>query len=205
MRIGFWAGMAGSLLLAVNGCKNDTPTSPPHTPVVYRIPIEITFEQAAAQALPGDTLSFESSPLPAADTVTLNSNQTPLVLTGTRYYPVIAAPVGVPALRLLSPKAGTRIVHLAFSGGNTTLNVSGSGSLAVDDCRFTGGQIQIEASGTQLTVNLSNSLFQKPSVYGIEIQSQTVLHASTITIIGAGDCGILLSQVARARVQTSII
>jgi parallel beta helix pectate lyase-like protein len=208
MRTGVWAWMAGTLLTAMcalSGCNSDTPTTPHHDPVVFRIPIEISFEDAAAQALPGDTLSFELSPLPLAQTVVLNGSQTPLVLTGTRYYPVLVAPAGFPALRITSPKAGTRLQHLAFSGGNTTLDISGSGSVRIDDCRFTGGQIQLAASGENLTVDVSNSLFQRPSVYGIEIQSQTVLHASTLSIVFAGDCGILMSQSARARVLSSII
>src|SRR5258706_16357315 len=116
MRTQAWAWMAGGLLLAMNGCQNDTPTTPNHKPVVYRIPIEVTLDYAAAHALPGDTLSFEFSPLPLTQTVILSGSQTPLVLTGTKNYPVLVAPAGLPALRLTSPQAGTRIEHLAFSG-----------------------------------------------------------------------------------------
>lgn len=187
------------------GC-NDNGSSGSHDPVVYHIGIlDYTFEEAADLAMPGDTLMFESSPPQLTNTIVFGENQTPLVLTATKEHPRITAPAGLPAVRFVSPKAGTRIEHLGFSGGNSTLSVSGSGSLTIDDCKFTGAQIQVFGSGENLTLNVSECEFVRPTAFGIEVQSSTVLHADRVTVVEAGDCGILITGSATGRVANSIL
>jgi len=203
MRLGI--ALAIGIAITSAGCNDDNPSGSGHDPVVYRIPIDISFEDAAAQALPGDTLAFQLSPLPLTQTVVISENQTPLVFTGTKERPRIVAPNGLPALRFVSPKNGTRVEHLAFSGGNTTISVSGSGALSVDDCKFLSGQIQIFGSGDNLTLNVSKSEFLRPSSFGIEVQSSTLLHADNVTVVNAGDCAILITGSATGRVTNSIL
>ena len=203
-----WLGIALALsgALVGLGCDDETSSGGDHDPVVYRIPLDISFEDAAAAALPGDTLIFEFTPFPPiSETVVFSQSQTPLVLKGNKDLPVIEAPTGFPAVRFNSPRAGTRVERLMFSGGNTTVNVSGSGAVVFQECKFVGGQIQLAASGTSLTVTTTECLFQEPSAFGIEVQSSTVLHADKVTIVKAGNSGIFVTGSARARVRNSII
>jgi Right handed beta helix region len=194
-------------ILALIGCSNDDgPSGSGHDPVVYHIGLlDYTFEEAAELAMPGDTLMFDISPPKLTNTIVFGENQTPLVLTATKDYPRIVAPDGLPALRFVAPKAGTRIERLAFSGGNATVSVSGSGSITIQDCKFQNAHIQLLASGQSLTVNASKCEFLRPEAFGIEVQSSTTLNADKVTIIQAGDCGILITGSATARVTNSII
>jgi parallel beta helix pectate lyase-like protein len=204
MRIGI-ALMIG-FGVAASGCNDDNSSGSNHDPVVYHIGLlDYTFEEAADLALPGDTLVFESSPPQLTNTIVFGENQTPLVLTATKQHPRITAPDSLPALRFVSPKSGTRIEHLAFAGGNYTINVSGAGSLTMDDCKFLGAQIQVFGSGDNLTLNVTRSEFVRPSSFGIAVQSSTVLHADKISVIGAGDCGVLITGSATGRVANSIL
>jgi len=194
------------LAMAFMGCDDNGSSGSGHDPVVYHIGIlDYTFEEAAELAMPGDTLLFESSPPQLTNTIVFGENQTPLVFTATKQHPRITAPDGLPALRFVSPKSGTRIEHLGFSGGNYTLNVSGSGSIAIDDCKFTGALIQVFGSGDNLTVNVTRSEFVRPEAFGIAVQSTTVLHADKVTVVAAGDCGILITESATGRVKNSIL
>jgi len=193
------------IALASAGCNDDNSSGTSHDPVVYHIPFDGQFEDVAPNALPGDTLVFEQSPLPLTATVVFSQNQTPLVLTGSKDRPRIVAPNGLPAIRFVSPKNGTRIEHLGFTGGNYTINVSGSGALTINDCKFLSAQIQVLASGENLTVNVSRCEFLRPSSFGIEVQSSTLLHADKISVIGAGDCGVLITGSATGRVANSIL
>jgi hypothetical protein len=204
MRAGL-ALMIGFALASV-GCNDKESSGSSHDPVAYHIGIlDYTFEEAADLAMPGDTLIFDSSPPQLTSTIVFAENQTPLVFTATKQYPRIVAPDGLPALRFVSPKNGTRIEHLAFAGGNTTINVSGSGALSLDDCKFSSGQIQLFGSGDNLTLNVTRSEFLRPSAFGIEVQSSTVLHADKVTVVAAGDCGILLTGSATGRVANAIL
>jgi len=205
MRILTGIALVAGVGLASTSCNNDGSSGSGHDPVVYHIPLEISLEEAAAQALPGDTLAIEGVPSPLTDTIVFSENQTPLVLTGTKVRPSIVAPSGLPAFRFTSPKAGTRIAHLAFAGGNTTISISGSGSFAVDDCKFSGGQIQIFGSGENLTLSVSRCEFLRPQAFGIEVQSSTTLHADKVTVVAAGDCGILITGSATGQVTHSVL
>ncbi|HET9234056.1 MAG TPA: hypothetical protein VFP10_07965, partial [Candidatus Eisenbacteria bacterium] len=80
-----WLGIALALSGSAVwlGCDDETSSNGSHEPVVYRIPVEISFEDAAAAALPGDTLIFEFSPFPPiSETIVFSQSQTPLVLKG---------------------------------------------------------------------------------------------------------------------------
>lgn len=187
------------------GCSEDEKPIPPNESQVFRIPTEITFEDAVAQAGPGDTLLFLFSPLPLAETVTIGSSQTPLVLIGNKNYPTLVAPTDSSAIRFQSPKAGTRIEDLGFSGGSVTLDVTGPGAIEIRGCRFHGGQVQIRGTGENLAVTVTKSLFRSPGLYGLRIGSGTDLRASMVTVADAGDCGILITEGAQAHIQSSLV
>lgn len=188
----------------LSGCSEDDAPGG-RDPVTFNIPTEISFEEAAAQAEPGDTLLFLFEPLGLGATVTFTADQTPLVLRGNKNHPVLAAPPGASAIRFQSPKAGTRLEDLAFTGGAATVDVTGPGSLEVTGCRFSGGQVQLRGSGVGLTLEVAGSLFREPSLYGIQMSGDSRLEASTVTVADAGDCAIVLSGGARGHIVSSLL
>ena len=199
------AGLVG-LLVAVSGCGDD-PTGPSRDPIIWNIPDEDSFEAAADGAIPGDTLEVSSVfvPLPAlTKTVTFDSDQTPLVIRGRRGFPVLTIGSDDPILRFVSPRTGTRISGMAFSGGSVALTIEG-GTMAIDDCNFIDGTVQILGSGGGTRVDVSETVMRDAAAFAIVMQSGASVIAVNNTINEAGDCGILITSNSRGEVNNCII
>jgi hypothetical protein len=196
--------LAASSAALAGGCSDDDPAGPGRDPEVLRVPIPYTFEEAAARAIPGDTILINFATLPLSATVTIRSEQTPLVVTGNKNYPVLAGPAGAGILRFVRPRAGTLVKELGFDRGEPAISVSGAGGILVDDCRFFEGDVQILASGAGLELGASGLVMQDAGLFAIDV-SGAVLEAASCTIDRAGDCAIRLQNGAAATVTRSIL
>jgi hypothetical protein len=191
--------------LALAGCADNPSDSTPRAPGVLLIPIDMSLEAAARDAVAGDTLQFVSS-VTVANTVVFHEEQTPLLLRGFRNQTWITGTMGDrPILSFLSPRAGTRITQMAFSGGSAGLDLVGPGAVAVDECRFDTGASQIRGSGNGLTVDVSHTLMRNAGAFSLDMGGDAVLRAVSTSIDAAGDCGIRLQGSAVAYVAGCII
>jgi hypothetical protein len=201
------AARRGAFVAAVAvlaGCNNTT-TSPGRVPGILRVPNPYSFEEAAAKAVPGDTILVYLTPLPLSGTVTIASDKTPLLIRGTKTYPVLAGIASAPLLRFQQPKAGTRIEAMGFSGGTSTVQVTGSGSLEIADSRFVGGGVQVAGSGSGLTIDVSDVIFRDAGLYSVQLTNGAAAGVTRCTIVRAGDCGINVGAGCTAGVTRSIV
>ena len=193
----------GGFVLA--GCGDDEPTEPPRDPEVFFIPLEISLEQAANIAIPGDTLIITGSLL-LLETVTFSSNQTPLVILGGKMPPpTLSILADQPILHFVAPNDGTKVAELGFSGGGNGVLAENAGRIEVADCAFSGGTIQVLGAGSGLVVDVSGCLMRDAGLFSIEAKSSATVVASNNTIDGAMDCGILLVDNAQGQVNNCII
>jgi parallel beta-helix repeat protein len=192
--------------LSAAGCGDDNSTNPPgRNPTTFDIPTEMTLEEAVANAIPGDTLSILFSPLATADVVTIQSKQTPLLITGSKTRPRLTT-TGIDAiLRFNSPNPGTEIREVGFGGGNPAVEILGEGSILIDQCDFLGGVVQVYGAGSGLQATVTGCLMREAGLFSIEVGSGAVLTATGNTIDGAGDCGIILEGSAAGTVANNII
>jgi hypothetical protein len=193
----------GGLVLA--GCGDDEPTEPPRDPDVFFIPTELSLEEAGNIAIPGDTLIITSSLFPLDNTVTFSSHQTPLVIIGNKDRPTLSILIDAPILRFVSPNAGTKVAQVGFSGGRNGILAENAGRIEVEDCRFSGGSIQVVGAGSGLVVDVSGCLMRDAGLFSIEAKSSATAVATNNTIDGSMDCGILLIDGAQGQVNSCII
>jgi hypothetical protein len=151
----------------------------------------VSLEYAAAEAIPGDTLIFVSGVL-VAETVTFESGQTPLSLVSSKGTAGLSGIGTYPLLRFRAPRAGTRITQLAFGGGDPAVLVEGAGTLLVEDCTFSGGSVQVQATGNGATATVDGCLMENASLFSIRTEAGGKVTATSNTIVHAGDCGIYL-------------
>lgn len=187
---------AGLLVLGPAGCGGDkNPTRPGRNPMAFDIPTEYSLQDAASQAEPGDTLNVLFSPFPLGETVSIASKQTPLLIQGTKSWPALSISVtDQPILHFDSPKPGTRIVQMGFSGGYPAVDVAGSGAITVENCRFAGGEVQVYATGNGAQVTVTDCVMAKAGLFSIEMGPGAAVTATGNTIDLAGDCGLFLSD-----------
>lgn len=194
-----------ALLSGVWGCGDDENPVGPRKGRTISIPSEMEFTEAAAQALPGDTLDVQFSPFPLSETVVFKSGQTPLVIQGNKQFPVLSALHSGAVLRFDSPHAGTKIVDMGFSGGNPAVQVNGGNELLVDNCRFSEGAIQIRGAGSGLSIQVSNTVMDRADFFSLDMGSGVSLISTGNTIDQAGDCGIILRTGSSGTVVGNVI
>jgi len=186
-----------ALLLAFAGCGGDNPTKPGRGPITFNIPTEISLQDAAAAAQPGDTLLVLFSPFPLTETVSFSSDQTPLIIMGNKDRPSLSIAVSdLPILHFESPKAGTRVVQMGFSGGYAAVDAAGSGAISVENCRFSGGEVQVYGTGSGLRMDVTGCIMTGAGLFSIEMGPGSTVTATDNTLDGAGDCGIFLTNTA---------
>jgi hypothetical protein len=190
----------GSIL---GGCGEDD--SPKRSPGIIDIPLDMSLEEALGSAVPGDTLNILSAPPPLARTLVVDGDRTPLLIRGDKGIPILTTATSGAIFRFDSPKAGTRISRVGFSGGAPAVRVLGSGELAVEDALFTAGTVQIYGSGSGLKVSVTRSLMREAALFSLQMTDNAVLEAVNLTIDEAGDCGILFGSGGAGVVHNCII
>lgn len=188
----------------LGGCGDDN-TKPPRSPGIIDIPLDMSLEKAVSSAVPGDTLNLLSTPPPLTAPLVVDGDRTPLLIRGDKGVPVLTTAAAGPIFQFDSPKAGTRISSVGFSGGAPAIRVLGGGELAVEDASFSAGTVQVYGSGSGLKVSVTRSVMRGPSLYALQMADGAVLEASNLTIDEAGDCGILFGTGAMGRVNNCII
>jgi len=201
--------LVACLLVAGAGCKDTTRPGPTRLPRAFFVPTDISLEQAPDSVIAGDTLWVTQSPfLPLGRTLEFRSDQTPLLIRGTKSYPGIAVlPDSMPVFKFASPRAGTRVEHLLLAGGTNSLEVSGQGTLVVDDCLFRNGSIQVQGTGfgKGLRVEISGCLMTDAGRYAVNLTGKATLASTQNTMVGAGDCGVLLENGARGDIRRTLV
>lgn len=195
--------MVGVCLFA---CSDDDP--PPRTPTTWTIPTEISLEEVADQASAGDTLIILSGfpILPVTKTLVFSNAQTPLVIMGDKFPPpVISTLDSITVMRFDSPRVGTRIMDVGFSGGANSIEVSGGGGMLIETCNFFRSTVQVRVNGSNLSVTVQGCLMRNAGLFSVVTENRASAVITNTTIDFAGDCGILLTQNTSAEVRNCII
>ena len=196
------------LLLAVSAC-DDGGTNPPsgREPRTILVPDEMDLEEAAREAVAGDTLLLRVFfPIPpVGETVTFRAAQTPLFIRGDKSLPLISGTGDFALLRFESPKAGTQVEAVAFSGGSPAIEVVGTGGILVSACRFTGGSVQIRGSGSGLTLHAEGNLLETAAGFAMEAADRCRLVATQNTVIRPDEVGILLAGQSEGLLTANIV
>ena len=207
---GFLGLVAGLIVLAAAGC-NDSSTrpGPGRIPKAFFIPTDITLDEAPDQVIAGDTLWVTQSPLlPLPRTLEFRADQTPLLIRGTKNYPLVSVNLDSTAIfRFVNPRAGTRIEHLLVQGGTNSVEITGQGTLTIDDCIFRRGAIQVRGtgSGNGLRIELEQCLMTDAARFSVNLTGKATLASFQNTLVGAGDCGMLLESGARGDIRQTLI
>jgi hypothetical protein len=207
--LGWMGALIGLMVLGGAGCKNSTSPGPHRAPRAFFVPTDITLAEAPDVVIAGDTLWITQSPfLPLTQTLEFRSDQTPLLIRGTKSYPAVSVSLDSTAIfRFVNPRAGTRVEHLLFSGGTNSVEATGQGTLTINDCLFRYGAIQVlgNGSGRGLRVELSQCLMTDAARFSVNLVGNATLAAKQNTIIGAGDCGVLLESSARGDIRGTLV
>jgi len=167
------------------------------------IPFEMTLEDAVADAIPGDTLIFVSG-VTVTEPVVIEGAKTPLLLMSSKGGGGVSGTTGKGLLEFHSPRAGTRISELSFSAGYPSVLARGGGSLVVEGCTFSGGDVHVLADGSGTNVTVDGCFLQNAISFSIEVLAGARVTATSNTIVHAGDCGIYLGG-GSAVVQNCIV
>lgn len=196
-----FAGVAAVFLLT--SCSDDEPTGPLRDPGSFDIPFDFTLAEAPGRVSPGDTLNILASPF-LNETVVFPSSTTPLVILGNKTASISSLGGGA-LIRFSTPRDGTVLKDLNFSGGDPALDVDGSGGVVVDGCTFSGGQVQVMGSGIGLNLEVTGTLLRNASGNAIEVEARASLTAFGNSIVRAGANGIEIRTEASALVNNCII
>ncbi len=203
---GLSATLVTAALLIFAGCGDDGGGSgSDRDPRDFLIPSELSFEEAAAQAVAGDTLTIADLAITLEATVEFRAGQTPLLIRGTKYYPLITILGDDPPLRFVNPNPGTRIQGMLLSAPKTGLEAVGPGEITVADCRFTGCEVQVLARNAGLDLTVTDCLMRDAELYAIDVEGGSVLFAEQNTVDAAGDCSVRLQSGASGTVRNCIL
>jgi hypothetical protein len=171
------------------------------------VPDEMDLEEAGREVVAGDTLFLRAFLLipPLTQTVSFRSDQTPLLIRGDKSLPLVTGADSIAFLRFESPKPGTKIDAIAFTGGAPAIEVAGAGEILIVGCIFTGGPVQVHAEGAGLTVRVEGGLLEDAGLFGIDAGDGAHLIARQNTILRAGDCGVRLTGSSDAMLTANII
>ncbi|NNF05682.1 MAG: hypothetical protein HKN21_02865, partial [Candidatus Eisenbacteria bacterium] len=193
--------------LIFQSCSSSSEPTPPGGSEVVCIPLDKTLAEALADAQAGDTLEIKSGSFSFTESVTIRSEQTPLVIRGSRNQGSISGSNSVPLFIFESPKPGTVVSDLTFSGGNPTIQINGSGAITISGCRFNGGIVNVLAngSGDPLEVEATGNLMVEPALFGYQLGGNSEVTVSNSTVYGAGDCGVLINGTAVVVANNNIV
>jgi len=199
-----WWLLGAALVLALSaGCSDDTTAPPGRAPHSVSIPVDMSLEEAVADAVPGDTLVFVLGVL-VTEPVVIASEKTPLYLVSSKGGGGVSAAGSGALLHFVAPKNGTRITELAFGGGDPAILVDGGAGLLVEGCNFAGGTVQVQATGGGLTVAVDGCFLENAGAFSIQTLAGARTNATSNTIVHAGDCGIYIGG-GPALVQNCIV
>jgi hypothetical protein len=87
------------------------------------------------------------------------------------------------------------------------VEVTGQGTLAIDDCLFRRGAIQVRGtgSGKGLRIELGQCLMTDAARFSVNLAGKATLASLQNTVAGAGDCGVLLESGARGDIRQTLI
>ena len=118
----FLLALAGPALLLAGCGDDDGPGSSRRDPRTILIPSEMSLEEAGDQAVAGDTLHIADLVITLTETVEFRRSQTPLLIRGTKNYPLITILDDAPPLRFVNPEPGTRVESLLFGAPGTGID-----------------------------------------------------------------------------------
>ncbi len=195
--------------LFVASC-NDSTKPATHKGTTILVPVDMTLEEAVAAAAPGDTLLLQGgfTTFDVSRTLEIASDQTPIVIRGGKDLPLITSSGTVALLRFRSPKAGTKVEAVSFTGAGSPalLEATGPGELTVSDCRFVAGAaIQLHGTGDGLHLVAAGNLMRDAGTFSIMMTGDSDLESAGNTIDNAGDCGLLLQNGVSAYLHNNIV
>lgn len=193
----------------VAACSDSVTPPSGRAPMAFRIPLQFSLQEAADQAMPGDSVVFEVSFDIGSDEIVFDRNQTPIILMLPQGGKVGDARVGgdvmnPPRIVFENPR-GTTVVGIVFDG--TEVEVRGSGNLDLYDCGFKNASTQLLVQGSEgsLDVFVEECLFRTAGLFSIDVQGTARVTSVNNTLHNAGDCGIRLNDTATAEIRFCII
>ncbi len=193
-----------ALPLALTGCSDDPaqPGRPPMNVVVGGLdPDAPSFEEALAEAVPGDTITVaDGMRITVATTQVVPASRTPLLVRTERdkNRGTLHSNSALPVLRFDGALPGTRVQFLNFTGSGDLLASSG-GTLEVNGCDFEGGQVAVQGSGN---LTCTQSLFQGGTV-GVEFNAGP-LRIENCTFIEPSQSAISMTS-ATATIRANLV
>jgi hypothetical protein len=191
--------------LPLAGCNDEGGGDNRREPRTILIPSEMTLAEAGEQAVAGDTLLIADLFITLDATVEFREAQTPLLIRGTKNYPLITILTGDPPLRFVNPRAGTKVSALLLSAPAIGIEAVGPGDLAVENCRFTSGDIQVRGRNSGLVLVVADCLMRDAGLFSIDVEGGSTLIARGNTVDAAGDCSIRLQSGATGTVRNNIL